>query len=77
MTQDKMVSNAHSRMDFSDCAGNTCDIEISAMHTNVGNSLPNAHKTKIIQSLIDIAKNTDQPSKIMNFPSIDHDNPVK
>jgi hypothetical protein len=77
MTQEEMVSNAHIRMDFSDCAGNTCDIEIGAMHPNVGNSLPNAHNTKIIQSLIDIAKNTDQSSKIMNFPSIDHDNPVK
>jgi hypothetical protein len=76
-TQEEMVSNAHSKMDFSDCAGNTCDIEISAMHPNVGNSLPNAHNTKIIQSLIDIAKNTDQPSKIMNIPSIDHNNPVK
>jgi hypothetical protein len=72
-----MVLNDHSRMDFSDCAGNTCDIEIGAIHSNVGNSLPNAHNTKIIQSLIDIAKNTDQSPKIMNFPSIDHDNPVK
>jgi hypothetical protein len=63
-------------MDFSDCAGNTCDIEIGAMHPNVGNSLPNAQNTKIIQSLIEIAKNTDQSSKIMNFPSIDHDKPV-
>jgi hypothetical protein len=54
-----MVSNAHRRMDISDCAGNGCDIEIGAMHPNVGNSLPNAHNTKIIQSLIDIAKNTE------------------
>jgi hypothetical protein len=76
-TQEEMISNAHNRMDFSDCAGNTCDIEISAMHLNVGNSLPNAHNTKVIQSLINIAKNTDQSSKIMNFPLIDHDNPVK
>jgi hypothetical protein len=76
-TQEEMVSNAHSRMDFSDCAGNTCDIEIGAMHPNVGNSLPNANITKIIQLLIDKAKNTDQLSKIINFPSIDHDNPVK
>jgi hypothetical protein len=77
MTQEEMVLNAHSRMDFSDCADNTCDIEIGAMHPNVGNSLPNAHNTKIIQSLIDIAKNTDQLSKTMNFPSIDHENPVR
>ncbi len=75
-TQEEMVLNAHRRMDFSDCAGNTCDIEIGAMHPNVGNSLPNAHNTKILQSLIDIAKNTDQSSKIMKFPSIDHDKPV-
>ena len=77
MPQEEMVLNSNNRMDFNDCAGNTCDIEIGAMHPNVGNSLPNAHNTKIIQSLIDIAKNTDQSSKIMNFPSIDHDNPVK
>jgi hypothetical protein len=76
-TQEEMVLNAHRKMDFSDYDGNTCDIEISTMHPNVGNSLPNAYNTKIIQSLIDIAKNTDQSSKIMNFPSIDHDNPVK
>ncbi len=76
-TQEEMVPNAHSKKDFNDCAGNTCDIEIGAMHPNVGNSLPNAHNTEIVQSLIDIAKNTDQLSKIMNFPSIDHDNPVK
>jgi hypothetical protein len=41
-----MVLNAHRRMDFSDCAGNTCDIEIGAMHPNISNSLPNAHNTK-------------------------------
>ncbi len=76
-TQEEMVLNAHRRMVFSDCAGNTCDIEIGAMHSNVGNSLPIAHNTKIIQSLIDIAKNTDQSTKNMNFSSIDHDNPVK
>ncbi len=76
-TQEEMILNAHSRIDFSDCAGNTYDIEVGAMHPNVGNSIPNAQNTKIIQSLIDIAKNTDQSSKIMNFPSTDHDNSVK
>jgi hypothetical protein len=76
MTQEEMVLNAHRRMDFSDCAGNTCDIEIGTMHPNVGNSLPNAYNTKIMQSLIDIAKKTDQSPTIMNFPSIVHDKPV-
>jgi hypothetical protein len=64
-TQEEMVLNAHSRMDFSDCAGNICDIEIGAMHPNVGNSLPNAHITKIIQSLIDIAKNLQEHRPII------------
>jgi hypothetical protein len=64
-------------MDFSDCSGNTCDIEIGAMLPNVGITLPNAHNTEIIQSLIDITKYTDQSTKIMNFPSTDNNNPVK
>jgi hypothetical protein len=76
-TQEETVSNANRRLDLSDCAGNTCDIEIGGMHPNKGNFLPNACNTKIIQSLIDITTNTDQASKVMNFPSIDHDNPVK
>lgn len=76
-TQEETISYAHRRLDFSGCAGNTCDIEIGSMHPNKGNTLPNAHNTEIIQSLIDIATNTDQASKVMSFPSIDHDNPVK
>jgi hypothetical protein len=67
-TQEETVSNAIRRLDFSDCAGNTYDIEIGGMHPNKGNSLPNACNIKIIQSLIDIATNTDQASKNYEFP---------
>jgi len=76
-TQEETVSYAHRRLDFSDCAGNPCDVEIGGMHPNKSNTLPNPRNTKIIQSLIDIATNTDQASKVMDFPSIDHVNPVK
>ena len=76
-TQEETVSYAHRRLDFSDCAGNPCDVEIGGMHPNKSNTLPNARNTEIIQSLIDIATNTDQASKVMDFPSIDHVNPVK
>ncbi len=32
---------------------------------------------ELIQSFIDIAKETGQSSKVMDFPPIDHDNPIK
>jgi len=77
LTQEDNVSYAHRRLDFSDSAGNLCDVEIGSMHPNKSNPLPNEQNTNIIQSLIDIATDTNQESKVMDFPSIDHDNPVK
>ncbi len=56
---------------------NKCDLEIGAMHPNVSNPLPNAHNTELIESFIDKAKQTGQSSKVMDFPPIDHDNPIK
>ena len=76
-TEEEMVSNAHGRMDFGGRPDNECDLEIGAMHPNVSNRLPNAHNTEIIESFIDIAKETGQSSKVMDFPPIDHDNPIK
>ena len=76
-TEEDMVANAHGRMDLSGCADNECDIEIGAMHPNVGNTLPNSDNVELIQSFIDIAKKTGQSSKVMDFPPIDHDNPIK
>jgi hypothetical protein len=64
-------------MDFGGRSDNKCDLEISAMHPNVSNPLPNAHNTEIIESFMDIAKQTGQSSKVMNFPPIDHDNLIK
>jgi hypothetical protein len=48
-TEEEMVSNAHRRMDISGCANNECNIEIGAMHPNVGNTLPNAHNVEIMK----------------------------
>ena len=76
-TEEDMVANAHGRMDLSGCADNECDIEIGAMHPNVGNTLPNSDNVELIQSFINIAKKTGQSSKVMDFPPIDHDNPIK
>ena len=47
------------------------------MHPNIGNTLPNSDNTDLIQSFIDIAKKTGQSSTVMDFPPIDHDNPIK
>ena len=76
-TKEEMVSNAHGRIDFGERPDNKCIIEIGAMHPNVSNPLPNAHNTEIIESFIDIAKQTGQSSKVMDFPPIDHDNTIK
>ncbi len=76
-TDEDMVANAHRQMDLSGCADNECDIEIGAIHPNVGNTLPNSDNVELIQSFIDIAKQTGQSSKVMDFHPIDHDNPIK
>ncbi len=34
-TEEKMVSNAHGRMDFGGCPDNKCDLEIGARHPNI------------------------------------------
>ena len=64
-------------MDLSGCADNECDIEIGAMHPNIENTLPNSDNMELIQSFIEIAKKTGRLSKVMDFPPIDHDNPIK
>ena len=76
-TEDKMVANTQGQMDLSGCADNECDIEIGAMHPNIGNTVPNSHNTNLIQSFIDRAKTTGQSSKVMDFPPINHDSPIK
>jgi hypothetical protein len=76
-TKEEMGSNAYGKMDFSGCPDNKCDIEIGAIHPNKDNTLPNAHNAEIIISFIDIAKKTGQSPKVMDFPPIDHDNPIK
>ncbi len=60
-TQEETVSNANRRLDFSDCAGNTCDIEIGGMHPNKGNSLPKNMQYQNY-SVIDRHSNEYRPS---------------
>ncbi len=76
-TGEEMVSNAHGRIEFGGCPDTECDIEIGAMHPNVGNTPPNAHNAEIIESFIDITKKTGQSSKVMDFSPINHNNSIK
>ncbi len=47
------------------------------MHPHIENTLPNADNVELIQSFIDIETEKYQSSKVMDFPPIDHDNPIK
>jgi hypothetical protein len=55
---------------------NQCDMEIATMHANQNDPLPKGANADIIKTFIGIANETDQSSKIMNFPPIDHGSPM-
>ena len=57
---------------------NSCtDIDISTMHANQSEPLPTGPNAEIIKSFINIAQTTGQTAKIMTFPPIDHDSPIR
>ena len=45
-------------------------------HANKTIKVPSGRQAEQIKELIDIAHKTDQTSKIMNFPPIDHDSAI-
>ncbi len=47
------------------------------MHANENNSLPTGMDTEIMKSFVEIVKKTGQSSKVMEFPPIDHDSPIR
>ena len=51
-------------------------IEMRTVHANQKNSVPSGRQAQPIQELMDVARKTNQTSKIMNFPPIDHDSPI-
>ena len=65
-------------------SGNQCgtesnddDIEVQTIHPNYKSDTPNATQTKIIKDFVNIAKQTGQKDKVLNFPPIDHSKPLK
>ena len=84
-TEDEHVSNIHSaRMNHKDLGngGNDNDddnddvLPVRTAHANETITVPSGRQAEQIKELIDIAHKTDQTSKIMNFPPIDHDSAI-
>jgi hypothetical protein len=71
------VSNYHKPLEINDQKDDCCDMDIGCMHTNENNSLPTGMDAEIMKSFVEIAKKTGQSSKIMEFPPINHDSPIR
>jgi hypothetical protein len=76
-TEEEMVSNYHKPFEINDLNDDCLDMDIRCMHANENNTLPTGMDTEIMKSFVEIAKKTGQLSKIMEFPPIDHDSPIR
>ena len=88
-TEDEHVSNVHStnitRKDLHNDDDDHDDDEdydddnelpIRTLHANDKIKVPSGRQAEQIKESIDIARETGQTSKIMNFPPIDHDSAI-
>jgi hypothetical protein len=76
-TKEEVVSNYHKPFENSALNNDCCDMDIGCMHANESNTLPTGMDAEIMKSFVDIAKKTGQLSEIMEFPSINHDSPIR
>ncbi len=76
-TEEEVVSNGHKPSENNDPSNDSCDMDIGCMHANENNTLPTGIDAEIMKTFVEIAKKTGQLSKIMNFPPIDHDSPIR
>ncbi len=72
-----MVSKYHKPFEINDLNDDCCDMDIRCMQANENYSLPTGMDAEIMKSFVDIAKKMGQSSKIMEFPPIDHDSPIR
>ena len=70
--EEEYVSRCHNNSD----TGDGTDIHMSAVHANIKQNVPTGRQAQPIKEFIEIAKETDQTSKVMKFPPIDHDSPI-
>ncbi len=52
-------------------------MDIGCMHANENNTLPTGMDAEIMKSFVEFAKKMGQLSEIMEFPSINHDSPIR
>ena len=52
------------------------DLPVQTIHANETRRIPSGRQGQPIKELVEIANKTDQMSKVMNFPAIDHTSPV-
>ncbi len=76
-TEEEVVSNVHKPFENNDLSNDSCDMNIGCMHANENNTLPTGMDAEIMKSFVEIAKKTGQSSKIMKFPPINHDSPIR
>jgi hypothetical protein len=76
-TEEEVESNYHKPFEINDLSDDCCDMDIRCMHANENNSLPTGMNAEIMKSFVEIAKKTGQSSKIMEFPPINHDSPIR
>ncbi len=76
-TEEEVVSNYHKPFEINDQNDDCCGMDIGCMHTNENNSLPTGMDAEIMKSFVEIAKKMSKLSKIMEFPPIDHDSPIR
>lgn len=74
-----VVANATETLSGNQCdtEANDDDVEVQTIHPNYKSDVPNATQTKVIKDFVNIAKQTGQKDKILNFPPIDHSKPLK
>lgn len=53
------------------------EMEVEVIHPNYNNHEPNAHNTRIVKDLIETAVYTGQSHNVLEFPHIDHTNPIE
>ena len=76
-TEEEVVSNVHKPSENNDLSNDSCDMDIGCMHANENNTLPTGIDAEIMKTFVEIAKKTGQSSEIMEFPSINHDSPIR
>ena len=76
-TEEEVVSNCRKPSENNDLSNDSCDMDIGCMHANENNTLPTGIDAEIMKTFVEIAKKMGQLSKIMNFPPIDHDSPIR